>query len=76
MLISHNQNQFKYVEAQDLELYLVVELSNVLLYVWQQAPEGELLDELSDMVVVVQGQISPVAPCSPRQALWISCTFL
>lgn len=52
--------------------YLVVKLSDVLLYVWQQASEGELLDELSDVIVVIQGQTCPVAPCSSRQALWIS----
>lgn len=78
------QNQFefevwclKYVAGQaGLERYLVVELSDVLLYVRQQASEGELLDELSDVVVVIQGQTRPVAPCATRRALWISRTFL
>lgn len=46
-------------------MYLVVELSDVLLDVRQQAPEGELLDELSDVAVVIKGQTRPVAPCSP-----------
>lgn len=62
--------------GEGLEPYLVVELPDVLLYVWQQASEGELLDELSDVVVVIQGQTCPMAPCSPRQALRIPRPFL
>lgn len=54
-------------------MHLVVELSDVLLYVWQQASEGELLDELSDVVVVIQGETGAVAPC---WALWLSGAFL
>lgn len=57
-------------------MYLVIELSDVLLNVGQQASEGELLNELSDVVVVIQGQTCPMAPCSPSHTLWISCTFL
>lgn len=58
------------------EFYLVIELSDVLLNVRQQTSEGELLNELSDVVVVIQGQTCPVAPCSPSNTLRISCTFL
>ncbi len=64
------------MECHDFELYLVIKLSDVFLYVWQQASESELLNELSDMVVVIQGQTGPVAPCSPRHTVWISCTSL
>lgn len=56
-------------------LYLVIELSDVLLYVWQQASEGEFLNELSDVVMVIQCQTCPMAPCSPH-VLRIPCTFL
>lgn len=56
--------------------YLVVELSDVLLYVRQQTSEGELLDELSDVVVVIQGQTHSVAHHAPWWALWVSSTFL
>lgn len=63
------------MHLQNHSFYLVVELSDVLLYVWQQPSEGELLNELSDVVMVIQGQTCPVAPCSSCKTLWISCPF-
>lgn len=63
-------------DGSGLELHLVVQLADVLLYVRQQASEGELLDELPDVVVVIQRQTGPVAPCCPHQALWIPASFL
>lgn len=36
--------------------HLVIELADVFLDVWQQSSEGELLDELADAVMVIEGQ--------------------
>lgn len=45
--------------------YLIIELSDILLYVWQQSSECELLYELSDAIVVTEGEAGPMAhhPC-------------
>lgn len=45
--------------------YLVIELPDVLLDVREQASEGELLNELSDVFMVVQGQTGSMAPRPP-----------
>lgn len=42
--------------------YLVVELSDVLLNVWQKASEGKLLDELSNPIMVIEGQTCTMTP--------------
>lgn len=62
--------------AEEGVLYLVIELSDVLFYVWQEASEGKLLDELSDVVMVIEGEEHSMAPCSTCCALCISGTFL
>ena len=43
-------------------MYLVIELPDVLLYVGEEAPEGKLLQELPDVVMVVQREAVPVGP--------------
>ena len=65
-----------FVESQELDLYLVIQLSDVLFNVWQQPPESEFLDKLSDVVMVTKGQTGPVAPSSWQLAVCIPSTSL
>lgn len=46
--------------------YLVIELPDVLLDVREQASEGELLNELPDVFMVIQGQAGSMAPLAPK----------